>query len=386
MKIKSKSSFCALVTGIFDTSIAFSYLFDIPAPIWYAATLSLKIFFTFILNFPGKYSFATHAVFIITLLSTLIVSALSIGSVINIWIETVGFVLHLVFTLLAVRKEFLNNYLKSVAISGFCISIIYLFLILSGSIEDHFGRYMFFNGNHPNLGSEIIAVSAVAAYVTFERKIFFVFGISALICTILMQGRSGMIVVSLILAYKIYICIQEQPQKIRFFLAIPLVTIILITCCVIFWPIIKSIISQIVLLDDEYRGINTGFAGRTHRWQFAINLFINSPIYGAGYGYHTSNEIDSPHNFFLYGISELGLIFIPFFVYLSTCFFVTTKNNRILLPPLLLTLIMLVFNDRFINLNPYPYILYCTILIGSSNIVFKDRLNNLRHNRTCYDR
>lgn len=72
-----------------------------------------------------------------------------------------------------------------------------------------------------------------------------------------------------------------------------------------------SFVSEdVLLLDDPYRGADTGFTNRTELWQAAWTLWLNNPIFGVGHG-EGSDEMGYglyAHNTVLVLLSETGLV------------------------------------------------------------------------------
>lgn len=365
MIIRNIASRTAIVAGLLDTSVAFSYVMQIPVVAWYAATLATKIILALLTQAPGKSNLQTHGLFIFISATTLLTSSTLIDTTSEVALEILGFALHLLATLLLIRPDRLNCYIRYVAISGAGIALLYLSLMATGSIDSAHGRYSFFGGGHPNLGGEILALTTVAAAIIFKPWQFYATASVAFTCMIFMQSRAAMLVVLMVTTHRILIQIRSLPKNKRLMAASTL-SIILIASLPIIIPKIESAANAIFLIDDEYRGSGSGLVGRGERWKNAFSLFLNSPIYGVGYGYHAANETSSPHNLYLYGLSQLGLIFIAAFAYFAQSTIKTLKRNNNFTIPVVALLILTIFNDRFLNFNPYPFVFYIIIMIGSS--------------------
>jgi O-antigen ligase len=72
----------------------------------------------------------------------------------------------------------------------------------------------------------------------------------------------------------------------------------------------SSFITNALRLDDHYRGINTGFSGRTAIWEIAIAAWRHNPIGGIGYRVHEYYPgLDrSTHNAYLALLVETGVL------------------------------------------------------------------------------
>ena len=94
-------------------------------------------------------------------------------------------------------------------------------------------------------------------------------------------------------------------------------------------------------------------------------VFKENPLTGVGIGSFVAHDLPSPHNFFVYGLAEMGLLFV---LVLGNLIFLFAKGltfNRWQAIYLMPALVLLTFNDRFLNLNPYPFVLI-VLLFGIS--------------------
>jgi hypothetical protein len=73
---------------------------------------------------------------------------------------------------------------------------------------------------------------------------------------------------------------------------------------------LMGIASELLLLDDPHRGINSGFSGRLDNWRLGVQKFLASPIIGAGTG-DISPQVGvfSAHNGLIRMLAEFGVIF-----------------------------------------------------------------------------
>lgn len=76
---------------------------------------------------------------------------------------------------------------------------------------------------------------------------------------------------------------------------------------------------KVLLLDDDYRGADTGFTSRTELWELAFDLWRENPIFGVGYG--MGSEMMGAglyaHNLELVLLSETGLVGMLGFFFFS---------------------------------------------------------------------
>jgi O-antigen ligase len=72
---------------------------------------------------------------------------------------------------------------------------------------------------------------------------------------------------------------------------------------------LPALFSDIMKLDDPYRGVGQGFSGRNELWQAAIDLWFKSPLFGVGYRQHEAflPAQYSAHNSYLAMLADTGI-------------------------------------------------------------------------------
>ncbi|MGG6262451.1 O-antigen ligase family protein [Stutzerimonas stutzeri] len=361
-KITEISARSALLVGILDTSVALSYLLGIPVNLWYAGTLALKIIILLASRFCGRDNLKANLGFFVSMVVLLSISAISGEYTSEAIPKAAGFILHLAITISIINHRNLINYASGISSTGLIISFLYIPYALSGMAEDNFGRYLFFGGSHPNLGSEILAMCVVVGAMHLGIRKFLLLAILAIASITLMQGRAALIASTLVALIKISPHIKAilKNRRTRATAGVLLITALGVT--ILNLESIIDFIRRILLLDDSYRGVGSGFVGRSDRWESAWLLFLESPTLGVGYGYYDGAKVDTPHNAYLYAIAEFGLTSIALFYLLCVAAYRAAKKNPDLAKPLLPILVLTIFNDRFLNINPYPF-LAITILL-----------------------
>ena len=79
----------------------------------------------------------------------------------------------------------------------------------------------------------------------------------------------------------------------------------------VYWREIIDAASALLFLDDKYRGVGSGFTGRTDAWQEAYQFFVDNPWFGVGFrvhGQYMSGVIKSAHNGYLSMLADSGLV------------------------------------------------------------------------------
>jgi hypothetical protein len=260
-------------------------------------------------------------------------------------------------------------YTTAIALNGLVIATFYLVSFKLGLIEDYYGRYLFFGGAHFNLGCELLAVIVVASTFCLELEDFFVLFALSFGCAWLMQGRSAELVMLISAAVYTTLSLSERIGvlgALGFGLFVAFVTVItgllgLIVGSDLFYHFIDSFANGIFMADDENRGLGTGFTGRDEHWGAAIQIFTEYPFVGAGLDFPERLKVLQPHNWFLYGLAQFGLLGIPIFVSLASAFVLVAKADRKSALKLTPLLILLALNDRFLNFNAYPLVMYILV-------------------------
>jgi len=117
------------------------------------------------------------------------------------------------------------------------------------------------------------------------------------------------------------------------------------------------------MLDNKYRGLSSGFSGRDVLWKMSWQMFLDSPLVGHGLGYFSHIGFVGSHNIILYSLASGGLFgILPLFIiFIQMWNFV--KRDLFNFFILLSILPLFLFNDRFININPYPFVFYLILLL-----------------------
>lgn len=363
----------ALIAGTADISVGVSYLLGIGVIEWYLGTLLIKVFSAVVLRAPGAGTLAKRPIALTGLLLPLFLSCVFNNAPAASYAVAAGFSLHLLATLCLTSATECRVYFRSAAIAGGVLASIYLLCAIAGQIEQSFGRYLYFRGSHPNLGSEIFAATTVMALISTRRTLFYFIAATCLIATYLMQGRAGMLVILSCVALH-FIMRTEWRRRI---IAVLTITIASLTVVGLFLAYSKSGLSgwigSVFLVDDPYRGASSGFVGREDRWDAALQKFFASPIVGQGFNFYGISKQDGAHNFYLYALAELGLMSTLLFFSLSYLCVKTYRLDSHALLSLSPVLALTVFNDRFINLNPYPFLPIVSLVLLSvkHKVLFK---------------
>jgi hypothetical protein len=276
-------------------------------------------------------------------------------------IQPIGTLISLALTIMVLSDENITAYMKAFGVSCFMACLAFLFQLKFGdTVWTESGRYTFIYGTQPNLGGEILFAGFIAfCFARLNTKL--IFGTFALYCFVisLLEARAAML--SMLIAFSLYVYVEKirrfaPIERIAF---ISILGVIFVLYCALNW----DSISNLFLLDDSYRGAGTGVAGRGQRWENAWNTFLQFPLFGVGFGYFSYDL--TPHSMWLGMLSTMGLMsFFIFVAILQNGWRIYSANIRVFF--LLISFIpMTIFNDRILNLNPYPFLLFVLLFLPS---------------------
>lgn len=357
VKFQNKNCRIAALVGILDTAIVFSYLTSLSITIWYAALISAKLIIL-LANFQQPSDVFMRNRSILAILFLMGASSFLHFDPGRSYTQSIGhftFFIQAFLSLYLIRPETVSNYCRGAAATIMAATVLYLGMAGIGRIEHIYGRYQFFGDNHPNLGSEIMAVGAVAAAASFTRRNFAIYIVMATLAVGMMQGRAALLTCLLVAMVRASAVISELPTRTRqlctalLFIAGPIIL------GIIALPLIENL-SSALMLDDEYRGVGTGFVGRDDRWLGAWNLFLESPLIGNGADVFNDRDMHGAHSFALYALACYGMLGVIFIFMLGHRIIRLVRENMWLGFAWLSLIVMLILNDRFLNLNPYPFV------------------------------
>jgi O-antigen ligase len=352
----------AVAAGILDISVTYSFLLDIPVTQWYGITLALKALAIVATRAPGLGNVLRNIGFFAILIVLYITSTISGSQTLESLPQFLGFCFQCSGTLLLIAPDKFHLYCRAVALSGLSIATIYVPYALLGYSGEHFGRYLFFGGSHPNLGAEILTVCLVLGAIAYPPKMNLMISTPSLGAIFLLQGRAAFAVSILVLFISLVQGMGSWYKSRAFAIWLGCAAMVIMIVVLAVGDVITDLLRIAFLVDDDFRGIGTGLTGRDTRWGQAIDVFLAHPMFGVGFGYYQLTGTESPHNAFLYALAELGLAATALYVWFFRAVVRTAQANirtAVLLAPLA---ILLMLNDRFINSNPYPLVLFITLM------------------------
>ncbi|MDF9392786.1 MULTISPECIES: O-antigen ligase family protein [Methylococcus] len=127
------------------------------------------------------------------------------------------------------------------------------------------------------------------------------------------------------------------------------------------WAFIKG---NVLLLDNSYRGVESGLSGRVDGWSRALSIFAENPIFGQGID--TLNEV---HNGFLRLAGEGGMLLLLVILFMiGITFYQSLKKRNYMVASIILGYIVYVMTyPRMLNMNLASAIFYLCLFYWPNN-------------------
>lgn len=348
----------ALALGALDTSVVLAYAAGVNPILWHLGTLALKGGLFALLRPRDRVILLNGAPFLAIILLFIGLSAATTMEMRGL-LQAGGFLAHLTLTLALLRPDLIRHYAGAVAVVGAGAAALHVLGCLAGLVYNAWGRFYYLGNSHPNLGGEINALCVLAAAIGWRKIPALALASVLIISILLMQSRAALVaalgVVTMLIVFN-----SQGRLSLRRVFALAAMGIAAVTAGGLLglFGSVEDLINQVLLLDDPYRGTSTGFVGRDERWAAAWGLFTSHPFFGVGLAYFEAYPAISPHNFFLFALAQHGaaalLLFAVLVVYLYRVFARSRFDFFLILPAFTLFL----FNDRLMNINPYPFCVY----------------------------
>jgi O-antigen ligase len=347
----------AFIVGLCDSVVVIAYILGINPIIIQAAALAVKLVLLFQSGDFERSLLAKRWVAWAALVIPPVVSLIfAQGNTLMPLVQALGFAFSMATTLLLLRIEQVGGYLRGVAWTISMSSVVFIAMALTGRLSVVWGRTYYFHDAQPNLGAELAVAASVAAALSMRRPYAFI--ALNLFASWLLEGRSAIIAIVfllLIMGARL-LWNSARTRGVAHVFALP----------VFIGAILATLptVLDAMRIHDQHRGEVAGF-GRLGRWSNALETFQNHPFTGLGYGMHSALGLRSPHNFFFYGLAELGILSTFTFATIVLLFFLSLKHNARASLFVLPFLSLMIFNDRFLNMNPYPFVMFVIMFAAS---------------------
>lgn len=272
-----------------------------------------------------------------------------------------AFLLSSATTLLLLDYRCILSYCSVIGFLCSAFSGLHIFLVATGGVINNFGRYFYLGNTHPNLGGEISAVAAIAIALLPFRVLHFLAISVLLVSCLLMQSRSAVVVIGAVLAIRLlsagwkHFGVSGR--------AVALIVAAISICALMLDPTALEYISRnVLLLDDIHRGLGTGLVGRDERWSLALYAFSEDPIFGKGLSAVDAMGGLGFHNGVMYGLALHGIFSLALWFIVARQILLAFRTSAVAGLIIFTGGFLVLFNDRFVNLNLYPFVFYILVL------------------------
>lgn len=171
------------------------------------------------------------------------------------------------------------------------------------------GRLSFGATGHPNFLGLICFGILVCSLAT--RNMFLRTTLVAINFAVIIQTQARSCLLASVISILVFILLTHTHKKIRSSAAIVVLGSLGITG-IAFYLLYQQetvdFISNLLFLNDRYRGFGTGFTGRLDAWHEAYQMFLANPVFGIGFRTHEQymTTLSSAHNGYLSTLAETG--------------------------------------------------------------------------------
>jgi len=355
------------LTGLLDAGVVL--LFVAGLNVGYGLSKKLELWYAFItigklvllgmswkqrapLSGPAKWLIGSTTIMV---LATMVTGIGSIGP----YIAVAAFLVNLVLTSMLIGRAPVSRYLIGPVLLITVTAVYHIVLCQTHRMPTWFGRFFYFGANQFNLGGEIEIIACFAAAFALPRLMALPVLAILLYDMDLMQARSAILagfftfVVMMLFDGKHRL---TQRRAMGLLLLAPIAALLFVGAGA--GGKLADAASNVLLLHDSHRGIESGGSGRADLWEWSFQLFEESPIVGHDLSYFDSIGFIGSHNLFIYGLAQYGLMSLFFVGSLIYSYIVLLRRDVYRFAILSCALPLLLFNDRFTSLNPYPFMFF----------------------------
>lgn len=343
----------------------------IPLSYWILGTgtlsyVSIFLFFMTIILFFGIQKMSKLAIYFSTIIFLMTAvsffAELSSEMKLSPYLAIFVFLININILLAEVKKAstfvFFSTFYRTTSLMAF----IHIVLVYFDLVGNHFGRSLFFGNTQPNLGGEIYVVAVISGALAMRRFHFILYLVPVLISDYFLQSRTSLVVIFAILLIKLNIE-RGGAINLRSLSFGSAFTAVALAVLAMSGSSRRWILENVLLADDHFRGASSGFlSGRDARWQDAWNSFADRPFFGHGLNWYVDGTSLGAHSPFLYSLVYCGIFGLIFWCFFLVRFLIIARCNRHMAFLLLPCFLMFMLNDRFLNSNSFPLLLYFIVI------------------------
>lgn len=194
----------------------------------------------------------------------------------------------------------------SLAAYGLLGSAYMVYIYLDGPLL--YGRLSLSEVSHPNyLG--VVSFGMLACTFLVRPWALAVPLIAVDVLVILAAQARGPFLAGMVAVVTFCLLSVAHPGKPRRALALAAFAVLGIAFGLMYQHEVSQAAAKLMFLDDRFRGLGTGFTGRTHGWNEGWELFLANPLLGVGFRQHEQymTVLSSAHNGYLSMLADTGL-------------------------------------------------------------------------------
>lgn len=261
----------------------------------------------------------------------------------------------MVFLLITKIKSFYQRLMSMYAYIGIIVLIILIFSL--GNIDNRASLIV-----QPNfIGMVALSIVFASLYVESTLISMIVYALSITI-VLIVSSRASLLGIIIIIFFELFYFKKIAYLGIKNMLLRGAIFFLYISSMVIYG---YSVIANMFLLNDSYRGINSGMSGRTERWLYALYQWLHHDFWlGIGYGESIHYLGFSADNAYITILVELGFIGLVLYMFILFFSIHTAFKKRYFKDILFLVIYMVygIFEKRYFSVgNAYSMMLFFTI-------------------------
>lgn len=247
---------------------------------------------------------------------------------------------------------------------------------------ERFNGRLSWNAASPPNHMALVAFSIIVASTGISRRLVAIVPVAINLAVIVATQGRGLLLASLITIGAHGFLMHTRHLRRSGALLVLTVVFLVVMAALIYTDEIEGAIVDLLLLDDPYRGLGTGFTGRMESWREALEIFSNNPFFGVGFRTHElyMTTLSSAHNGYLAVLAESGAFglasaLLLVLVALLRCGRLAMQGRRLAIIAFSATLgylFLAVFERYFINMgNPTSMLVWMLLLAPDS--AFQER-------------
>lgn len=295
----------------------------------------------------------------------------------------ISHVLGLIGVIFSIQWAARNLNIRSVLtiLSYLLVPLIVLAIVTSALSSGLLSRSTPF-GIHPNWWGELGFAFILASFALRKRTTLVFFIVLAFVLFFLVQSRGAMLASMAAIGCYGLLNAQVSLSLKRVLPAISFAGAGLLFSLLVFegsyQPLRDFLSDRVLLLNDPYRGLDSGLTGRLDGWDYGLETFFGNPVFGNG-----MDTLGEVHNGFLQVAAEGGLVLLlPLVVWMLVAIIRAWKEQNYLAISILVGYVVYAMTyPRMLNLNIAAILLFMSLFPWGA---VRSRLWQMHSRKTGY--